>query len=62
MSTDDGKRLAAEWHARMVELQEQRDELLALVKYLHTPSEDHGRMSSWDRDVSLAITRAERNP
>lgn len=57
MSTDDGKKVAAEWVARMQELTEQRDRLLKAAKAVNALYPLH-----WDRVDGAAIVMAERVP
>lgn len=56
--SEEGKRAAADIAARLKELTEQRDELLAALKELV----ERGTDSPAHLAAELAISRAERNP
>lgn len=63
MSTDDGKKVAAEWVARMEEYRAQRDELLHCLKVIVCHAEGRGLDASLHLDEArVAISRAERAP
>lgn len=62
MSTDDGKKVAAERVARMDELRQQRDELSDALRRISTC---HAWLSLTNEDrhvIRLALDRADRNP
>lgn len=73
MSTDDGKKVAAEWHARMAELKAERKELLEALKDMVENTKRWnaaveaiiGRLPETGIDLvnaEMVIARVERNP